>query len=65
MTLTVSLRTPPPGPVDGSALAPERLRGRSAREVAALTLRCGRRSLRLGELFDVAGNGRRDPVRHR
>jgi formylmethanofuran dehydrogenase subunit C len=57
VSLTVKLRTPPPGPVDGSVLTPERLRGCSAREVSALTLRCGRRTLRLGELFDVAGTG--------
>ena len=57
MTLTLTLRTPPPNRVDGSALAPGRLRGRQAREVAELSLRCGRRPMRLGDLFDVAGTG--------
>jgi formylmethanofuran dehydrogenase subunit C len=57
MTLTLTLRTPPPGRVDGSVLTPQRLRGRSAAEVSALTMRCGRLELPLGELFAVAGTG--------
>lgn len=57
MTLSFVLRTSPPGRVDGSVLTPERLRGRGAREVSALTLRCGRLRLPLGELFDVVGTG--------
>jgi formylmethanofuran dehydrogenase subunit C len=57
VTLSLTLRTPPPGRVDGSTLTPQRLRGRSAREVSALMLRCGRRRLALGELFDVVGTG--------
>jgi formylmethanofuran dehydrogenase subunit C len=57
MTLSLTLRTPPPGRVDGSALSPQRLRGRSAREVSAMTMSCGRLALPLGELFDVAGTG--------
>jgi formylmethanofuran dehydrogenase subunit C len=57
MTLSLVLRTPPPGRVDASVLTPERLRGRGAREVSALTLSCGRLRLPLGELFDVAGTG--------
>jgi formylmethanofuran dehydrogenase subunit C len=57
VTLSLTLRTAPPGRVDGSALTPQRLRGRDAREVSALTLSCGRRRLPLGELFDVVGTG--------
>ncbi len=57
MTLQLVLRTLPPGRVDGSVLTPEQLRGRGAREVAALTLRSGRLALPLGELFDVVGTG--------
>jgi formylmethanofuran dehydrogenase subunit C len=57
MTLSLVLRTPPPGRVDCSVLTPERLRGLGAREVSALTLSCGRLRLPLGELFDVAGTG--------
>jgi formylmethanofuran dehydrogenase subunit C len=57
MTLSLVLRTPPPGRVDASVLTPERLRGRGAREVSAMTLSCGRLRLPLGELFDVTGTG--------
>jgi formylmethanofuran dehydrogenase subunit C len=57
MTLSLALRTSPPGRVDASVLTPGRLRGRDAREVRALTLNCGRLALPLGELFDVAGTG--------
>ena len=57
MTLYLQVRRPPPGRVDGSVLTPERLRGRGAREVSAMTLSCGRLALPLGELFDVAGTG--------
>jgi formylmethanofuran dehydrogenase subunit C len=57
MTLSLTLRTPPPGRVDCSVLTPERLRGRAAREVSAITLSCGRLALPLGELFDVVGTG--------
>ena len=57
MPLTLTLHTPPPGRLDGSALAPDKLRGRGAREIAALTLRCGRGRLALGELFSVSGTG--------
>jgi len=57
MTLSLALRTPPPGRVDGSVLTPARLRGRGAREVSALTLSCGRLRLPVGELFDVVGTG--------
>lgn len=57
MTMFLALRTPPPGRVDASLLTPERLRGRGAREISALTLSCGRLRLPLGELFDVVGTG--------
>ena len=57
MTLTLTLRRPPPGRVDGSALTPERLHGRSGREIAALQLRCGRERVALGDLFTATGTG--------
>jgi formylmethanofuran dehydrogenase subunit C len=57
MTLSLALRTPPPGRVDCSVLTPERLRGRGAREISALTVSCGRLRMPLGELFDVVGTG--------
>lgn len=55
MTLTLSLRTSPPARVWAAGLTPERLHGLDASGVAALTVRCGRRSLAVGELFDVSG----------
>ncbi len=57
MTLTLTVREPPPGRIDGSALTPARLRGRSGREVLDLELRCGRSHARLGEVFTAAGTG--------
>jgi formylmethanofuran dehydrogenase subunit C len=57
MTLSLVLRTPPPGRVDCSVLTPERLRGRAAREVSEMPLSCGRLRIPLGELFDVVGAG--------
>jgi formylmethanofuran dehydrogenase subunit C len=37
------------------ALAPDRLQGLGPSEVAGLTVRCGRETLALGELFEVSG----------
>jgi formylmethanofuran dehydrogenase subunit C len=55
VTLTLTQRAAPPAHVDASALSPARLDGLSEGDVAALTLRCGRERLQLGDLFDVAG----------
>lgn len=55
MTLTLTLREPPPRRGDASALDPERLRGLPVREVAALSVRCGRDALTVGDLFAVSG----------
>jgi formylmethanofuran dehydrogenase subunit C len=55
VTLTLTLRESPPGLVDSSALDPEGLRGRSPREVARVSMRCGRRELAVGDLFEVSG----------
>ncbi len=57
MTLTLELRTQPPGRVTATALTPDRLDGVGASEAAALTVRCGRRTLALGDLFAVSGTG--------
>ncbi|MBV8953547.1 MAG: formylmethanofuran dehydrogenase subunit C [Solirubrobacterales bacterium] len=57
MTLTLTLRTQPPGRIAGDVLTPDRLRGLQAAEVAALTVRCGRQALSLGDLFAVSGRG--------
>lgn len=55
--LTLTLRDPPPAWVRADSLTPERLAGLGGSAVAALQLRCGRRSLAVGELFDVRGTG--------
>ncbi len=56
MTLTLTLRgTPPPGRVSAAGLIPEGLRGLGAAEVARLTVRCGRETVAVGDLFDASG----------
>ena len=57
MTLALTLRTPPPARVDASALLPERLCAMSRSDLAALTVRCGRSTLAVGDLFEVSGAG--------
>ena len=57
MTLTLELRTQPPGRVTAPTLTPDRLSGLGAAEVADLTVRCGRQTLMLGDLFTVSGTG--------
>ena len=56
MTLTLTLTTAPPARVWAGGLIPSRLQGLTAAEVAALTVRCGRDTLAVGELFEVAGS---------
>ena len=55
MTLTLELHTQPPGRVRATALTAGRLDGMGAAAVSALTARCGRETLKLGDLFTVAG----------
>jgi len=56
VTLTLTLRTSPPARVlFGSSLTPERLRGLTVSEIAAVALRCGREMVGVGDLFDVDG----------
>jgi formylmethanofuran dehydrogenase subunit C len=57
VTLTLTLWTQPPARVRATALTPERLLGLDASEVAALTLRCGRETLAVGDVFEVSGAG--------
>ncbi|MBV8911475.1 MAG: formylmethanofuran dehydrogenase subunit C [Acetobacteraceae bacterium] len=57
MTLTLTLQTQPTARVDAATLTPERLRGLDAAKVAAMTVRCGRQRLSLGDLFKVSGTG--------
>jgi formylmethanofuran dehydrogenase subunit C len=55
MTLTLTLRSAPEARVWAPTLVPRRLQGLAASEVAALSVRCGRETLALGELFEVSG----------
>jgi formylmethanofuran dehydrogenase subunit C len=57
VTLTLELREQPPGRVTATALSPDRLDRLGASQAAALTVRCGRQTLALGELFAVSGVG--------
>lgn len=53
--LTLTLTARPAQPVDMSPLVPDRLLGLRLSEIRSLRLRCGNRSLRVRELFRVAG----------
>ncbi len=57
MTLTLALRTPPPARVRADLLRPETLGGLTAGQVARLSLRCGRDTVLVGDLFSVSGAG--------
>jgi formylmethanofuran dehydrogenase subunit C len=57
MTITLTLRTPPPARLRLSELIPERLHGLGASEVAGLAVRYGREALAVGDLFEVSGVG--------
>jgi formylmethanofuran dehydrogenase subunit C len=57
VTLTLTLRTEPRARIAAGALTPERLHGLDASEAAALTVRCGRQTLNVGDLFEVSGAG--------
>jgi formylmethanofuran dehydrogenase subunit C len=56
VTLTLTLRSAPEARVWAPVLQPGRLRGLGTSEVAALTVRCGRQTRAVGELFDVSGS---------
>ena len=58
MTLTLTLRSAPATRVWAPVLTPARLQGLGAPEVAALTVRCGREMVAVGELFEVVGHRR-------
>jgi formylmethanofuran dehydrogenase subunit C len=57
MTLMLTLRAQPPARIAAGALVPEHLRGLDAGSVAAMSIRCGRSRVKVGELFDVSGTG--------
>jgi formylmethanofuran dehydrogenase subunit C len=55
VTLTLTLRTPPPALVVAAGLIPEQLRGLDVSEIGAVEVRCNGEVLAVGDLFDVAG----------
>jgi formylmethanofuran dehydrogenase subunit C len=55
VTLTLTLRTAPAARVWAGGLVSARLQGLRASEVASLTVRSGRETLAVGEMFEVAG----------
>jgi formylmethanofuran dehydrogenase subunit C len=57
MALTLTLRATPPARVWAGSLTPQRLRGLHAHELAALTVRSGRETVGVDDLFDVSGTG--------
>jgi formylmethanofuran dehydrogenase subunit C len=57
VTLTLTLRAQPPARAGAAALIPERLHGLGPAEVARLTVRCGRQTLAVGDLFEASGAG--------
>ncbi len=57
MTLTLTLRTQPPARIAVGGLVPDRLRGLDAGSVAAMSVRCGRETVKVRDLFDVSGVG--------
>ena len=57
MTLTLILRTQPESRIWAATIAPERLLGLTTSEVAALSVRCGRQRLAVGDLFEISGTG--------
>jgi formylmethanofuran dehydrogenase subunit C len=55
VTLTLTLRTAPAARVWAGGLVSALLQGLGASEVASLTVRCGRETLAVGEMFEVSG----------
>ena len=55
--LCLTLKQTPPQVVDASALTPDLLAGKSREEIRRIELPSGNRKLRVGDLFDVSGDG--------
>lgn len=55
--LVLTVKAPPPQRVDLSPLTPERLRDRGTAEIERVELASGNRSVRVGEIFELAGGG--------
>lgn len=60
--LTLTLKTHPRQRIDCSPLTPDKLSGKSATEIGAIELQCGKRKLRAEALFDIAGDDTNDIV---
>lgn len=54
--LTFTLKTQPRQRVDMSPLVPSNLTGKTANEIAAITLQCGKQQIPVGELFTITGD---------
>ena len=55
--LTFTLKTQPKQRVDMSPLVPSNLTGKTADEISAITLQCGKQHIPVGELFTISGDG--------
>jgi formylmethanofuran dehydrogenase subunit C len=53
--LTFRLKAAPLSRLDMSPLTPDRLSGKSARDIGSIGLLCGNRSIPAGDLFDIGG----------
>lgn len=54
--LTFTLKTQPKQRVDMAPLVPSNLTGKTANEIAAITLQCGKQQIPVGELFTITGD---------
>jgi formylmethanofuran dehydrogenase subunit C len=60
--LTFTLRRPPQQRVDLALLSCQRIAGLSTAEINAIELQCGKRRLRVDELFELSGSNNREIV---
>lgn len=60
--LTFTLKTATQQRIDCTPLTPDNLAGKSAAEIGAVTLQCGKQKLRADALFDIAGDDASDIV---
>lgn len=54
--LTLTLRNPPPYPIDVSPLTPDKLADKTAAAIAAVQLCCGKNRQRVDDLFSLSGD---------
>lgn len=60
--LIFTLKTAPQQRIDCAPLTPNNLAGKSAAEIAAVVLQCGKQKLRADALFDISGDDANDIV---